>query len=180
MRDDVSRNALMVALLCAGLGIAVACGAGGGPPPEGAKPAAAEKASEPAVAYEVEFEAKSEDELAQQDPDIELRPYHKVKAITVRRGEGIRFIARNLDVWILIPDGKLEPGSGGTDWTVTDSYIAFRIDKGNATVVVPADYPESEHEREIFYSVLVEDGVRWDYIHGDSPPRMIIPPTPSG
>jgi hypothetical protein len=173
MRVDVSKTAILLTLLCAGIGFTMACGAGGAPPTEPAEPAAAEKVVEPDISHEVAFEAKPDEERQE---DVEVRPWRPVKTITVQRGEGIKFIVRNLTAWILIPDGKLEPGSGGTDWTVTDSYIAVKIDRGNATVVVPDDYPHSKEPTEIWYSVLVEDGVQWDYAHGDSPPRMIIPP----
>ena len=168
---------VLTALLCAVLGLMMACGAGGeSPPPEMAKAISQENAVEPEVSYEVAFEAISDAEMEQKEPDVELRRFHTVKTVTVKRGEGIRFIAKNLSAWILIPDGGLVRGSGGTDWVVTASYIAFRIDKGNATVVVPTDYPRSEVPTEIYFSVLVQEDTHWDYIHGDSPPRMIIPP----
>ena len=155
------------------LGTMMACGAGGAPPPEPAKPAAEKVAVDPAISHDVSLEAKT---TADVKSDAEVRPWQPVKVVTVKRGEGVRFIVKNLTVWILIPDGRLEQGSGGTDWIISNSYIAFKIDRGNATVMVPNNYPDSVVPTEILYSILATDGKKWDYMHSESPPRFIIPP----
>ena len=157
------------------LGTMMACGSGGTPPPEPAKPAAANKAVDPEISHNVSLEAKATDDVKK---DVEVRPWRPVKVVTVQRGEGVKFIVRSLTAWILIPDGKLEQGNGGTDWRISESYIAFKIDRGNATVIVPDDYPPSDVPTEIRYSILATDRTRWDYMHSESPPMIIIPRYP--
>ena len=176
MTGKMKSAAVTLVLVSVVLGTMMACGAGGAPPPEPAKPAAADKAVDPAITHDISLEAKNTDDVK---PVVVERPWRPVKVVTVQRGEGVKFIVRNLTTWILIPDGRLEQGSGGTDWRISDSYIAFKVDKGNATVIVPEDYPDSEFLQEISYSVLVTDGKNWDYIHGESPPKIIIPPRPN-
>jgi len=178
MTGKIKGAAVVFVLVGVVLGTMMACGAGGAPPPEPAKPAAANKAVNPKISHDVSLEAEATDDVRS---DVEMRPWRPVKVVTVKRGEGVKFIVRNLTAWILIPDGRLEQGSGGTDWRFSDSYIAFKIDKGNATVIVPEDYPASDVPTYIVYSILATDGKRWDYIHDESPPIFIIPPgTPGG
>jgi hypothetical protein len=109
------------------------------------------------------------------EKEVEFTRGQKVKVVEVKQGERIRFIAANLTVFIVIPDNRLQKGHGCEDWTSTASYVAFKIDRGNATVLVPEDYPASESGTSIWYSVMARDGAEWDYLHGENPPpRMII------
>ena len=106
----------------------------------------------------------------------EKREHSRVAAAEVRRGGALRFYARDTKVWVLIPDRNLRPGYGGDDWSFTDSYIAFKIEKGEkASIRVPDKYPNPGEDNVIHYSVLAFDGKIWEYIHGSSPPRIIIP-----
>jgi hypothetical protein len=175
MTGKMKSAAVTLVLVGVVLGTMMACGAGGAPPPEPAKPAAANQAVDPKTSHDVSLEAKATDDVKS---DVEVRPWRPVRMVTVKRGEGVKFIVRNLTAWILIPDGRLEQGSGGTDWRISDSYIAFKIDKGNATVIVPQDYPDSKVPTEIVYAILATDGKKLDYIHGESPPIIIIPKFP--
>jgi hypothetical protein len=177
MTGKMKSTAVTLVLVGVVLGTMMACGAGGAPPPEPAKPAAANMAVDPEISHDVSLKAKATDDVKS---DVVVRPWLPVKVVTVKRGERVKFIARNLTAWILIPDGRLEQGSGGTDWKISESYIAFKIDKGNATVIVPDDYPDSDDPTEIRYSILATDGTRWDYMHSESPPMIIIPKFPSG
>jgi len=105
---------------------------------------------------------------------VELEKAKKVPVATVKRGQAIKFVAANLTVFIVIPDPRLQKGNGCEDWTSTDSYVAFKIDKGSARVIVPDDYPASNLDTNIWYSVVVSDGVDWEYLHGENPPPRII------
>ena len=107
--------------------------------------------------------------------EVEFKKGQKVKVVEVKQGQRIKFIAANLTVFIVIPDNRLQKGNGCEDWISTASYVAFRIDKGNATVFVPEDYPAPENGTSIWYSVMIHDGTEWEYLHGENPPpRMII------
>lgn len=109
------------------------------------------------------------------EKEVEFKKGQKVKVVEVKQGQRIKFIAANLTVFIVIPDNRLQKGNGCEDWTSTASYVAFKIDKGNATVLVPEGYPASEKGTSIWYSVMIRDGTEWEYLHGENPPpRMII------
>ena len=59
----------------------------------------------------------------------------KVPLTTVERGQGVRFIARNSDIWILIPSGNISMVSGGDDWAPGKTLISFKVSEGNSAVV---------------------------------------------
>jgi len=103
-----------------------------------------------------------------------------IKPVTVRRGEGVLFSVEVDTAWIVIPDGNIKKVFGGTEWAKAKSFIAFKVENGSAVVMVPKDYPDSDFDVEIHYSIMARDGTdssKWDYVHGENPPpRMIIPP----
>jgi hypothetical protein len=104
--------------------------------------------------------------------------FTKIEKIVVRRGETTEFKVQGGVSYVLIPDEHLllvgeqgeVPASGGV--------LAFKVDANGAKVKVPADYPKSHENIDIYYSVLCfdKDGNAY-YAEGDSPPRMQIPPT---
>jgi hypothetical protein len=109
--------------------------------------------------------------------DKEAIAWTPVKPVTVKRGEGILFAVEHDTAWVLIPDGMIKKVLGGTDWAKAKSFIAFKVEKDSAVVLVPEDYPYSEQDVEFHYSILVQnaDG-QWEYVHGENPPPKIIIP----
>jgi len=163
------RDTIVVAtVLLAVLATAPACR----PCPE--QPQQAEKQQEVAVQEEPTFVHDIAVNLEEVKEEIRWTP---IKPVTVQRGEGVLFSVDVNTAWILIPDGEIKAVSG-TEWAKAKSFIAFKVENGSAAVMVPKDYPASEHEVEIHYSVLVRDVEgRWEYVHGENPPpKMIIPP----
>ncbi len=148
MRDANSRRGILIALILAGLGALVACGASKSQPPKTTKPPV--------------------------EHIVELKKAKNVRVVTVKRGEAVKFVAANLTVFIMIPDPRLQEGNGCEDWTATDSYVAFKIHRGSARVIVPDNYPASDPGTNIWYSVMDFDGVDWEYLHGENPPPKII------
>lgn len=149
MGNIQSGKGFLTALLISGLVALVACGAAKPQPPPTAPPV---------------------------EKDVPFEKGQKVKTVTVKRGEVIKFIAANLEVFVVIPDPNFEPGNGCEDWTAAASYVAFRIDKGSARVIVPDTYPDPDREKTIWYSVMVFDGADSEYLHGENPPPKIIIP----
>jgi hypothetical protein len=98
----------------------------------------------------------------------------RVRVVEVNRGDRIRFVAANLTVFVVIPDGNLQQGNGCEDWASTESYVAFKIHRGSATVIVPEGYELPNEEKTIWYSVMVYDEERSEYLSGDNPPPRII------
>jgi len=112
--------------------------------------------------------------------DVMERPteavtWTKIPPARVTRGGGVRFIAEDHAAWIIIPDGRLKRSSGGKDWAKGKSFVAFKVETGDAVVMVPKDYPRSTTDVEIHYSVLARHaGGDWEYVHGENPPPRII------
>ena len=153
MGDANPRRGILIVLILAGLGALVACGASKQQP------------------------TKTTEQGAERvEHDVDLKKGEKVRVVTVNRGQTIKFVAANLTVFIVIPDPELQEGNGCEDWTSTESYVAFKIHRGSARVIVPDNYPSSGHDTDIWYSVMVSDGVDWEYLHGENPPpRIRIP-----
>ena len=148
MGDANPRRRILIVLILAGLGALVACGA---------------SKQQPITTTEQRVEH-----------DVDLKKGEKVRVVTVNRGQTIKFVAANLTVFIVIPEPELQEGNGCEDWTSTESYVAFKIHRGSARVIVPDDYPSSDQDTNIWYSVMVSDGVDWEYLHGNNPPPKII------
>jgi len=143
------------------------------PPPAQVEEKPLQQTEDPADTQEIPLEALMLEEARAFD---QKRVHPKVGVVTVKRGQALRFVARGTTAWILIPDEDLRRGMGGYDWSVTDSYIAFKIETGKkASVRVPDTYPDLKEDKVIHYSILAFDGTIWEYIHGSSPPRIIIP-----
>jgi len=170
---EMRRTLILVVLVCASVTFGMACCPEKSPPLEPVEEEMLQQVEDPADTQEVPLEALMLEEARAFD---EKRDHSKVGVVKVKRGQALRFVARGTTAWILIPDGDLRPGMGGYDWSMTDSYIAFKIESGRkASVRVPDDYPDTKGDKEIFYSILAFDGTIWEYIHGSSPPRIIIP-----
>jgi hypothetical protein len=114
------------------------------------------------------------------DPDSEYK-WKTIPDIDVSSGDTIRFSSKELTVWVLIPDNRFKLVEGGSDWVVSKSFTAFKVEGGYAIVRLDECLDESEDAKEkIHYSIMVRDGKdasgQWDYVHGENPPpRMIIP-----
>lgn len=127
-----------------------------------------------AVSAETEQQAVGAD--VKKSPTAALK-WKKIGPVTVSRGGGVRFKVGIHAAWIIIPDGRIKKSSGGKDWAKGKSFIAFKVENGEAVVMVPKDYPGSTTPVEIHYSVLARNaGGEWEYVHGENPPpRIIIP-----
>lgn len=123
------------------------------------------------VSTEAEPQEVNADPPAIQKPKKKWKPIQKAE---VPRGGGVRFTAAVDTAWITIPDARFKKYGGGVDWAKGKTFIAFKIDDGEAVVKVPKDYPRPA---EIYYSVLVKDDEgTWEYVHGENPPpRIRIP-----
>jgi hypothetical protein len=117
----------------------------------------------------------------------------RIKRIEAKRGDEIAFIAENGGIWVIIPDTDLEllEEPPPAEKIESDLWFAFRLDSGGAAVVrVPEDYPvfypDPEGEprivgtKEVYYFVICGDPPGAYPATGNSPPRMIIPPSPVG
>jgi len=100
----------------------------------------------------------------------------RVKKIKAKQGDKVRFTAANRTMWVLIPRAMINEDVDGTDWAQGDSFIAFKIDHGSATIKIHVDYPAPEEGDEFAYSIVVRKNGVWSYDYGESPPRMIIRP----
>lgn len=128
------------------------------------------RADEPAV-------EKTEPEVIQVDldaPDAGEPPV--VKPIPIQRGQTVQINCRSNTVWITIPSRYFSQAGGGSDWAVGEDMITVKIDHAFARVKLSEDFPPSTEEESVFFSILYFDGEVYYYQHGESPPRMIIPP----
>ena len=115
---------------------------------------------------------------AQPANDLELRGDRNtlIKEIRVERGGTAQFRVTNGTAYVLIPDAHLAVVDENMEVRAVGSFLAFTVDGDGATVKVPADYPKSDHDTVIRYSVLCfdENGKAY-YAEDESPPRIIIP-----
>ena len=107
--------------------------------------------------------------------------FETIPEIDVSSGETIKFIPNEYTIWVLIPDNRFKLVEGGSDWVVSKSFTAFKVEGGYAIVRIDECLATSETKEEIHYSIMVRDGKdpsgRWDYVHGENPPPgMIVPP----
>ncbi len=100
----------------------------------------------------------------------------KIKAKYVKRGAEVQINARSNTVWVVIPSRYFSKVDGGSDWAIGEEMIAFKIDHGIARVKLSKDFPASNEDQSVYYSILFFDGKNYAYQEGQSPPRMIIPP----
>ena len=104
-----------------------------------------------------------------------------IPEVDVSSGDTIRFSSNEHTIWVLIPDNRFKLIEGGSDWVVSKSFTAFKVEGSYAIVRLDECLAESETKENIHYSIMVRGGKdpsgRWDYIHGKNPPpKMIIPP----
>jgi len=118
-------------------------------------------------------------------PDVQLDldgpedgPPPVVAPITIHRGQVVQINSRSNTVWIVIPSHYFAEAGGGSDWAIGEEMIAFKIDRGFARVKLSEDFPASNEEQSVFFSILYFNGQTYFYQQGESPPRMIIPPSP--
>jgi hypothetical protein len=102
----------------------------------------------------------------------------KIKAKYVKRGAEVQINARSNTVWVVIPSRYFSRVDGGSDWAIGEEMIAFKIDHGTARVKLSKDFPPSDEDQSVYFSILFFDGTNYAYQEGESPPRMIIPPLP--
>ena len=118
---------------------------------------------------------------AQPANNLELRGDRNtlINAIRVERGGTAEFRVTNGTAYVLIPDAHLTVVNGKMEVPAVGSILAFIVDGDGATVKVPADYPKSDRDTVIRYSVLCfdEKGAAY-YAEDESPPRIIIPKYP--
>lgn len=107
----------------------------------------------------------------------ETGPPPVIKPITIRRGQVAQINSRSNTVWVMIPSGYFSEAGGGSDWAKGQDMLAFKIDHNFARVKLAEDFPDSTEEQTIFFSILYFDGYEYFYQEGESPPRMIIPPS---
>lgn len=124
---------------------------------------------------ESKTESSIEPGLIELDEGIPTPP--KIKPKYVKRGEVIQINSMSNTVWVVIPSPYFSRVSGGSDWAIGEEMIAFKIDHGFARVKLADDFPPSDEEQSIYYSILFFDGQTFAYQEGESPPRMIIPPS---
>ena len=104
-----------------------------------------------------------------------------IPEIDVSSGDTIRFTSNEHTVWILIPDNRFKLVEGGSDWVVSKSFTAFKVEDGYAIVRLDECLDRSDDAKEkIHYSIMVraakDPSGRWGYVHGENPPpRMIVP-----
>ena len=75
----------------------------------------------------------------------------------------------------MIPDNRFKLVEGGSDWVVSKSFTAFKVEGGYAIVRLDECLDESDKPKDkIHYSIMVSEGKeesgRWDYVHGENPP----------
>ena len=125
------------------------------------------------------YEASCDDPPeAQPANSLELRGDRntRIRAIEVIRGGTAEFKVTNGTAFILIPDPHLMVVDGDIEVPAVGSILAFIVDDEGVTIKVPKDYPESDRDTVIHYSVLCFDkkgGVY--YAEDESPPGIIIP-----
>lgn len=99
-----------------------------------------------------------------------------IKPIRIKRGETVQINSTSNTVWITIPSQYFLQAGGGSDWAFGEEMIAVKIDHGFARVKLSEAFPDSNQDQSVFFSILYFDGEEYYYQHGESPPRMIIPP----
>ncbi len=108
--------------------------------------------------------------------------FKTIPEIDVSSGDTIKFISNEYTIWVLIPDNRFKLVEGGSDWVVSKSFTAFKVEGGYAIVRLDERLEASDRPKEkIHYSIMVLDGKdssdKWDYVHGENPPpRMVVPP----
>jgi len=153
MQNIIRSTVVAVVLACTALIGFLACQQTDATAPVAEDPM--DKGSMPAADYEVPI-------------TFEDKQWKNIGPLDIHSGQTVKFSAKDVHVWILIPDGNLEYVWGKVKPCMTPGFIAFEIDNAAAVIKVAKDYP---HERrEIKYSVLAKDGDTWDYVHGANPP----------
>jgi len=117
----------------------------------------------------------------------------RIKRLDANRGDEIEFVAEDGGIWVIIPDTdlKLLPEPRVAEAIATDLWFAFRLEAGrSAMIAVPWDYPPYVPDpvdepgvlgtKEIYYLVICGSPGDAYPATGNSPPRMIIPPSPLG
>jgi hypothetical protein len=104
--------------------------------------------------------------------------WKKIEPIRVRGGDTIRVTVENHTAWFLIPDDRFRLLEGGSDWVVSKSFTAFKVENGYAVISLAECPSDPEPKEDIHYSVLVRHASGpWEYVHGTNPPpRMTVPP----
>lgn len=101
-----------------------------------------------------------------------------IKEFRVRRGESIPIKVGDNIALFLIPSDRFKPGPGISDWVVSKTFTAFKVEGGEATIMLDECFPASESDLVIQYSVLARHAKdlpgEWDYVHGENPPPKII------
>ena len=105
-------------------------------------------------------------------------PPPNIAAIRIQRGQVAQINCRSNTVWVMIPSRYFAEAGGGSDWAFGQEMIAFKIDRGFARVKLSEDFPSSDEDQSVYFSVLYFNGQTFYYQRGESPPRMIIPPSP--
>ena len=139
-------------------------------PAEPPEIAPAVKSIEPTAVHDVEIGIAEGKEEAE-----------RIKKIRVGRGEALRITSPFSRAFVLILDGELMTYDIGKNVCEhSDAWIACKVEQRSGIgVYVPSDYRLDLVETEItvWYSVLVWNGERYLYQHGEeSPPIFIIPP----
>ena len=125
-----------------------------------------------------EYDVTVESEKA----DDKKYKFRTIPEIDVSSGDTIKFIPNEYTIWVLIPDNRFKLVEGGSDWVVSKSFTAFKVEGGYAIVRLDERLEASDRPKEkIHYSIMVLDGKdssdKWDYVHGENPPpRMVVPP----
>lgn len=134
-------------------------------------------------------QCESEVPIKKTEHDVGIEPagpdgkyyWKTIPEIDVSSGDTIRFTANEHTIWVLIPDNRFKLVEGGSDWVVSKSFTAFKVESGYAIVRLDKCLDEADAPKDkINYSIMVLEGKdlsgRWDYVHGDNPPpRMIVP-----
>ena len=116
---------------------------------------------------------------AQPADNLELRGDRntRIRPIEAVRGGTAEFKVTNGTAYVLIPDAHLTVVADKKELPAVGSILAFIVGAEGATIKVPANYPTSDHDTVIRYSVLCFDKNGDVYYAEDaSPPRFIIPP----
>jgi hypothetical protein len=114
--------------------------------------------------------------LAWEDVEGKIK-WKDIESIRVRGGDTIRISVEEHSAWFLIPDERFRLLEGGSDWVVSKSFTAFKVENGYAVIRMDECSADPEPQDEIHYSVLVRhDSGQWEYVHGKNPPPgMTVP-----
>ena len=75
------------------------------------------------------------------------RPKYKFKMIPeidVSSGDTIKFISNEYTIWVLIPDNRFKLVEGGSDWVVSKSFTAFKVERSYAIVRLDEQFATSD------------------------------------